>query len=59
MRLSIMKGGKAPKAPAEIPLGTGQRVGTLLPSAFPFTLPLPDFAHVWSITALYDNAARL
>lgn len=30
MRASVMKGGRAPKAPAEIPLGTSQRVGTLL-----------------------------
>ena len=27
MRASVMKGGRAPKAPAEIPLGTSQRVG--------------------------------
>lgn len=31
MRASVMKGGRAPKGPAEIPLGTAQRVSTIYP----------------------------
>ena len=33
MRASMMKGNRAPKAPAEIPLGAAQRVGLLFTSS--------------------------